>query len=265
MATDDPAYRAPTPRFFYVHDDLTDDVRSQHGPESPAFLLALELLDLVRRSPGQVEVLTLEHQVQALLSRGRHPPFAVAAAIGAAGERVAGQLHNRTGWFPHVRRLDITRVEDGHGGYFVASTTSTPLEAQLDGLIEAPSLAVVDDTVFSGLTMRTVLGLLPQPVLERTHAFCLRCVRETLASIAEMCPISAGFMAPGHILEDVSFVNASGLVKRIAIRRAGRPTMAFFERPQWMRAWFAGNADDIIAVCRRLNELLEPGPGSTEG
>ena len=47
---------------------------------------------------------------------------------------------------------------------------------QLRGLSSAPTIAVVDDTVFSGLTMRGVLRGLPPGALARTHVFCLRCV-----------------------------------------------------------------------------------------
>jgi hypothetical protein len=57
----------------------------------------------------------------------------------------------------------------------------------------------------------------------------------------------------------VSFINVSGLVMRIAIRRANRPPQAFFDRPMWMHAWFPGYADDVIALCLRLNAILEPG------
>jgi hypothetical protein len=118
---------------------------------------------------------------------------------------------------------------------------------------------VVDDTVFSGLTMRTVLQALPPAVLACTHAFCLRGVAESLASLRAMCPISIGFAAPGRILDEVSFINAAGLVRRISIRRAGQTSLAFFERPEWMRAWFPGYADVVMALCRRLNAILEPG------
>ena len=59
------------------------------------------------------------------------------------------------------------------------------------------------------------------------------------------------------------FINASGLVLRVAIRRPGRPPLAFFERPEWMRAWFRAAADEVIALCRQLNPLLEGGRGSS--
>jgi hypothetical protein len=59
------------------------------------------------------------------------------------------------------------------------------------------------------------------------------------------------------MLTDVSFINASGLVRRGAIRRAGRPPLAFFEREAWMQAWFPGDHSEVIAVCRELCEALE--------
>jgi hypothetical protein len=73
-----------------------------------------------------------------------------------------------------------------------------------------------------------------------------------------LCPLSIGFAAPGRILDEVSFINATGLVLRVGIRRKGQPPMAFFERTEWMHAWFPGYAEEIIARCQRLNALLEP-------
>ena len=251
-------YDAPTPDRFYIHDDLSQQVRARFGEGSQAFRLTRSLFDLVQSDSDRVTVLKVEDQIDALVSSGEHTSFAMAVGIGRAGERVARQLHAKVGWFPAIHRVDVTRVEDGHGGYDLASTSSVPLKAQLQGLEEASSVAVVDDTVFSGLTMRSVLSALPKGVLERAHAFCLRCVADTLASIEELCPVSAGFEAPGRILEDVSFINASGLVTRVGIRSAGGPPMAFFERPEWLRAWFPKSADAVRELCVRLNAILEP-------
>lgn len=248
----------PTPRRFYVHDDLTAEVRAAHGSGSAAFVLTQALLALVARDRDRVTVLTLEEQLAAVVARGAHAPFALALGIGRAGERVARHLHARTGWFPQIRRLDVTREENGRGGYALVSPGGVPLDVQLAGLEATPSLAVIDDTVFSGLTMRAVLDALPAAVRARTHAFCLRCVAESLRSIATRCPVTPGFAAPGRMNEDVSFINASGLVRRGAIRRAGQPPLAFFERPEWIRAWFPDHADDVLGLCRRLNALLEP-------
>jgi hypothetical protein len=258
MMANPEAYAAPTPRVFYIHDDLSEYVCRQQGEASPAWQLTQELFDLVRRETGKVVVLTLEEQMTRLVAHGTYAPFALALGIGRAGERVAQQLHERTGWFPRIFRVDITREEDGHGGYNVVATSGIPLVQQLPRLDGMSTVAVVDDTIFSGLTMRTVLLALPSEVRARTQAFCLRGVAASLANIMVLCPVAIGFAAPGSLLDEVSFINASGLVMRLGIRHPDRPPQAFFERPIWMRAWFPGYDDEVIALCQRLNAILEP-------
>ena len=242
---------------LFVHDDLTDEVRELYGEGSKELGLALRLFDLIRLEAPRVTVLTVGEQIAQLIERHGHDPFALALGIGAAGERVARQVNDETGWFPSVRRVDVTREEDGSGGYRLVSTAEEPLDVQLRDLESVPSLAVVDDTVFSGLTMGTVLRTLQPTVLSRTHPFCLRCVADSLPKLKALCPVSAGFAAEGRILEDVSFINASGLVRRVGIRRAGRPPLAFFDRPEWIKAWFPAHADGILAICRTLNRLID--------
>jgi hypothetical protein len=252
------AYAQPTPRLLYVHDDLTEEVARDTGPGSPAAAAARELLALVGRDRGRVRVLTLDEQIDAVMARGPHTPFEVTVGIGSAGQRVAATLHERTGWFPRIRRVGVTREEDGVGGYRLLSADAGGLAQPLADLGRASSLAVVDDTVFSGLTMIGLIDALPDPRPARTHAFCLRGVAESITAIATRCPITAGISAPGRRLEDVSFINASGLVRRIAIRRSGRPALAFFDRPEWIRAWFPDDHAEVLALCQRLNAVLEP-------
>jgi hypothetical protein len=251
-------YAAPTPKVLYIHDDVSDFVARRHGQASRAGQLTREFFELVCREPTRVALLTLESQMAPLLARGKYAPFALAIGIGRAGERVAQQLHARTGWFPKISRVDITREEDGNGGYDVVTTTGISLVQQLPDLDALSFLAVVDDTVFSGQTMRTVLMALSAEVRTRTQAFCLRGVAASVAGIAALCPIAIGFAAPGRLLEEVSFINASGLMMRVGIRHPKEPPQAFFERPMWMHAWFPGYADEVIALCQQLNAILEP-------
>src|SRR5262249_54734735 len=182
---------------------------------------------------------------------GAPPPFELALSIGPAGERVARTLHARTGWFPRRREIGLTREEDGRGGYRLVSTTGEPLAEQLVGVETAGSLAVVDDTIFSGLTLGGVLRALPSALLAPAHAFCLRGVAASVTAVATLCPLTVGVAAPGCMLEDVSFINASGLVVRGSIRRDGRSPLAFYERPDWIRAWFPGRDGEVIDTCRR--------------
>ncbi len=252
----DGAYAQPTPLRLYVHDDLTDEVAAETGSGSPAATLARELIARMAADRARVRVLTLAEQLERVAAQGPHAPFALAVGVGRAGERVAQALHARTGWFPNVRRVGVTREEDGAGGYRLVSTEPGGLAARLGG--RHASLAIVDDTVFSGLTMTGLVGALDDSQRARTHAFCLRGVASSIARVAALCPVTAGVAAPGRLLEEVSFINASGLVRRIAIRRPGQPPLAFLDRPEWLRAWFPADHAAILDLCRRLSALLEP-------
>jgi hypothetical protein len=105
-------YAAPTPKVLYIHDDLSDYVAKQQGEMSPAGQLMRELFALVTRDRERV----VESQIAKLVGEGAYAPFALAIGIGRAGERVAQQLHARTGWFPKISRIDISRT--------VSSTTA---------------------------------------------------------------------------------------------------------------------------------------------
>ena len=258
---DDAAYAQPSPRLLYVHDDLSEQIDRRLGPDSVASALASRLLAVLAQDRERVRVLTVAEQVERLIANGPHAPFDVAVGIGRAGQRVARAIDARTGWFPRVRRVGITRHEDGRGGYRLVSTEPRDIAEQLDGLESCASLAIVDDTIFSGLTMSGVIEALPQRVRGRTHAFCLRGVLESIDRVRELCPVAAGVAAPGHLLTDVSFINASGLVLRVAIRRSGQPPLAFFDRPEWIRAWFPGAHAEVLALSRQLNALLEDSAG----
>jgi len=246
---------APTPGTLYVHDDLTDDVARAHGAGSPAARLAAELLGAIRGAGRHVIIFDLERQLTGLLALGPQQVFATAVGIGRAGERVARELHARAGCFPVIRRVEVTREETERGGYALSTLGAGPLARQLEVVQASASIAIVDDTVFSGLTMRAVLEGLPPGALARTHAFCLRASAETLAGLAVLCPITAGFAAPGRLLEEVSFINASGLVTRGAIRRVGRPPLAFWERPEWMQAWFGEHMPGVRTVFKPISSV----------
>ena len=249
----------PTPERLYIHDDLTEMAWTKGDA---VIRLTGALLAAMRRE-RHVIVLTLAEQIEGVLRQGGHPPFATTIGIGGAGERVARALHERTGWFPRIMRIEVTREEDGRGGYMLASPT--PLARQLATVPVTGPIAVVDDTIFSGLTLRGVLDALPDTARPRTHVFCLRAVAESLRPFGSMAPVTAGFAAPGRLLHDVSFINASGLVRRGAIRRVGAPALAFYERAEWMRAWFPRYADEITDLCRRLCARLEATPSPSLG
>jgi hypothetical protein len=246
----------PTPATLYVHDDLLPALRARVGDEAPATKLARELLTRVAGDGNGVVILSLESQLDAVIARGPHEPFDAAVGVAAAGERVASQLHARTGWFPLIHRVHVTRLENA-GGYVLDTPGRPALAAQLAGLDLGGRVAIVDDTVYSGLTMRAVVSALRAPVRAHAEIFCLRGVADGVATVAALCPITAGFVATGRRDHDVSLINASGLVRRGAIRRAGAAPLAFFERPEWLRAWFPGRDGAVLSLCRDLHALLD--------
>ena len=247
-------FAAPTPRTLYVHEDLSP-LLADRRDTSPARRLGDRLLARLRAEPSRIVVLTVTQQIDALIARGDHAPFDLAVGIGGAGVRVASQVHERTGWFPVVRRVDIWREETDDGNYVLGGEDA--LAANLGALPDVGGLAIVDDTIFSGFTVRAVLSALPSRLRSRTRVFCLRGVAASIEDVATLAPVTAGVAAPGALLTDVSFINASGLVRRGSIRRAGRPPLAFFERPEWMAAWFPEDHAEVSALCRDLCAALE--------
>ncbi len=241
----------PTPGVLYINDDLTGPIREHFGADSEQAQLATELLDRAQYDLRKVVVLTIERQLEGIVTQGPRDPFEVTIAIGGAGKTAADLIHRRTEWFPAIREIALTRVENGAGGHDLRGADR--LREQLEWLTGAGRVAVVDDTVYSGLTAMAVLDALPDGAVERTEFFCLKAVGETADRLRQKCEITIGFAAPGTINEDVSIINATGLVYRVAIRTRLGPDMAFFDRPQWMRAWFPADHEKIIELCQRLN------------
>lgn len=252
----------PTPGRLYVHDDLTEAAWSLRPRSAEAVRLVSTLFGTLKAEP-HVVVLSLAEQLTGVLARGGYLPFKTTVGIGKAGERVARELHQRAGWFPSIVRVEVTREEAGDGRYVL--TGPAPLARQLEALTDEGPLAVVDDTLFSGFTLQAVLSHLPVVPGRRTHVFCLRAVAESVPAIERICPVTVGFAAPGRLLDDVSFINASGLVRRGAIRRVGATPLAFFERDEWMRAWFPQRHEDVTRLCRRLHAIFDGTPDASRG
>ena len=254
MPTNPGSLDVPTPGVLYINDDLTGPIRERFGPCSEPDVLANELMRRARYDPDKVGVLTIERQLEGIVSQGPRRPFPEAIAIGGAGKTAADLIHRRTGWFPAIKKIALTRVENGEGGHDLRGADRLP--QQLGRLTGSGKVAVVDDTVYSGLTAAAVLDALPDGILPHTELFCLKAVGQTAERLRAKCAVTVGFVAPGTINEDVSIINATGLVYRGAIRTRHGPDMAFFDRPEWMRAWFPADHEQLIDLCRRLNAAV---------
>jgi hypothetical protein len=149
---------------LYVHDDLTDDVRVRHGDDSAALALTRALLDLVRRDAGRVSVITVDEQTDRLIARGTTP------AVRARHRHRPGR---RAGGGPGARAHGLVSRGPSRGRH-ARGNRPGPLPAHqhhrgaggrpADRAGARAVAAVVDDTIFSGLTMRTLLSMLPASV-----------------------------------------------------------------------------------------------------
>lgn len=246
----------PVPSRLYVYDDLPS-VR-QHYAGKELVLRLLQRLEQALRANAHVRLIDVNEQVEKLARQLPPESFDLAFAAGDAGARVAAALQARSGRFPSIRRIGVTRIEQGPFQYRVISTTGAPLEQQLS-VPEGALLALVDDTIYSGLTLTSLLQRLPASQLPRTRVYCLQALAASLPRIRAFCPVYAGLELNGIPERDVSIIKASHLFEPGAIRRADGRDLAFYERPEWLRAWFPVNAEHVIELCDELRRLEADG------
>ncbi len=242
-----------TPRNLYIYDDFSYYMPVGGNEETYYTTLTAQLAQALRANM-HVTFIDIDRQIQKLASHLISRPFDKTLALGKSGYRVALALHERTGWFPNIQSLAVARRETCDGDYQVISTNHLALQQQLHAA-RGESLAIVDDTMYSGLTMRTLLTLLATNDQPCAHVFALCATSASLAAITPYCPVTTALELKGKLEEQVSIIRASHLFMSGAIRRENGPELAFFQRPAWITAWFPGNVDTILALCKQLYEL----------
>src|SRR4051812_18236466 len=96
------------PLHLYVYNDLP---YLRDKPHPTAFLPLMDALEAALRALPTITFVEVEEQVARLATRSVPAPFPLALAIGNAGARVARLLNGRTGWFPRLRVVGMTRLE----------------------------------------------------------------------------------------------------------------------------------------------------------
>jgi hypothetical protein len=223
------------------------------NPEIISFGRAAKIVALERlleSEPGVV-LMDAHESLEELASNETHPAFDLALGLGSSGKKVAEALQFRTGWFPHIVQVDIARQELAVGGYEMRYDIASLLD--LINKAEIRSLAIVDDTIYSGQTMACIFGALPSVLRANVRIFALQSMVESLPALESFAPVSVGRRIDGRLGIDSSIIRASGLFERGSIRRKNKPVMAFYQRPEWIREWFPKNGNKIIAICHSLN------------
>lgn len=244
------------PFHLFVYNDLSYSRETASGDAS--FAALLDRLEQALRDQPNVSLIEIGEQIEKLAAVPVARPFATTVAIGEAGARIARRLQSRTGWFPAIETIDVTRVEAARGVYRIPDRPDA--EAWLRGISRLP-LAIVDDTLYSGLTLSWVLDRLPSSLLPGTEAFFLQAIADALPAVRARCTVHTGLVMHGVPEQDVSIIKASHLFEAGAIRRTTGRDLAFFERPEWMRRWFPQGAAAITALCAKLAAAKTAGPG----
>lgn len=243
-----------TPRNLYVYNDFSHYMLMRGNEETYTSLTAQ--LTQVLRANEHVTFIDIDRQIQALASQSITRPSSTALALGKSGYRVALALHEHTGWFSSIQPFAVARRETCDGSYQLISTNHLTLQQQLQA-VSRESLAIVDDTIYSGLTMYSLLTLLTTNDQQCSHVFALCATSASLAVLAPFCPVTTALELKGKLDEEVSIIRASHLFMPGAIRRENAPELAFFQRPSWIKAWFSGSFETILAICEQLY-MMEP-------
>ncbi len=180
--------------------------------------------------------------------------FPLTFGLGKAGESLAARLHHSTKLFPRIFRLEITRIETSENQYRFAGDFAATL--QQFGIAADDPVAIVDDTVYSGGTVKSILECWPEQWRPKLSLFCLQGIAESLDQLANKMLIYCAHSIVGIPEKEVSIIRLSGLFLPGSIRLENGQELAFWQRPEWMQAWFPTNATDITQYCSQL--LLDP-------
>ncbi len=244
------------PLKLYIYDDIDDLLPVLSSPEYSQIMRGLvTMLRKAIQANENTLLIGRDYAVDKIKASYSHKPFDIAFAIGSSGYLVAKRLHFETNWFPNISLLPIKRNEVQENEYVIYSRFKNKISHAIRKKVS--SIAIIDDTLYSGLTVRTVLENIPDRFVPQINLFFLHALEDGLASIANIQSVNAGLFIPGKREIDVSIIRASGLFYKGAIRRLKKSSQAFYQRPQWMQRWFPVNFQEIISISRKISFLLE--------
>ncbi len=247
--------KLPTPKLLYVHDNLTPFVKTRFGKNSLEYETAQLFIKHIEVQP-HTKVGNLEEELAGLISQSTPEPFDITFGFGHKGEEIAQLLHGRWSAFPNIQRLDITRIEkENDNGHILVSKTNESIEDQIAKADDFDSIALVDDVLFTGFTMHSVMELLDLEGKD-CHLFFTRGIEETKEEFEKMgCKVHLGVSLPGKIEVDSSTISIMNLITEGAIRT---PTgdLSYCDRSEWMEAWFPDRADTIKYLCQALTTMF---------
>jgi hypothetical protein len=173
----------------FVYNDA--DVAYRHISKLPNGSILRRSIDEFVMALAQQEnvVMRTLDELVALFPAIDRGPFGSTIGIGESGTRVAEAMNNKTGLFPHIRPVPLRRVFPNGGEPVVTVLDGRPIQEHLVGL--KPDLAIIDDTLWSGRTLITLLDALPPAVAKDAQVYCLQAAESGLRNIRARCRVTA--------------------------------------------------------------------------
>ena len=229
----------------FVYNDLPFCVNSKNEK-------LIEKLEYALLENRNVVLTNIREQIVEICSKS-YQPFDIAIAVGDSGERVANLINEKTNWFPNLTTFNIAREESSKGRYFIPNTYLDPIKVFfIDKKISR--IAIIDDTLYSGLTIQAIINCIPIKLQKNIDIFLLQGLSITLEKLDKEYEFNIALKIDGIPEKEVTIIKASGLFMRGAIRISNSISLAFFEREEWMRIWFPKNWKEIIEICKKLLE-----------
>lgn len=240
---------------LYAYNDV-DSLKHSFAAsrERKRYNLLLQQLIYELKLNSHVTLLDHNNQINRLSKRITTDSFDVVLGLGESGYNTAKMLHAQTNKFSEIHLIPITRKEVNQSKYIISYEEKVSLNKIISK--NCSSIAIVDDTLYSGITLLAVLKKIRKKFHKNVHILCLQAIEETIPRISAHCSFTTGFLMPGKIEEEVSVIKISGLFMKGAIKRVNAPPLAFFERPEWIANWFPNKPEKIIEICRNISELL---------
>lgn len=215
--------------------------------------LIKKLLINIRANPNVV-ITDIKRQIEKIATNRSYSPFDVTIAIGNAGTRVANLIHKKANIFPNIVSFKISRYELPNGKFEISEKDLSPLLKYFKKN-NFSKISIVDDTLYSGLTLKSVINCIPKMQRKDINIFLLQGLSSSIANFRSKYNVNVALEISGIPEIDVTIIKASGLFTKGAIRPENTTPLAFFQREKWMREWFPNNWKGIIKLCQKIEKI----------
>lgn len=239
--------------FIYNDIDSFNHVIDQlsNAPEIHQAIDAL-LQELAKQK--NVRMRKLDDFINIFSQKFSFPAFAHTIGIGDSGVTVARAINEKTKWFPSISTVPLRHLffPDGDSDVIVAGKGR--LIDYLDK-VNVP-LAIVDDTLWGGKTLMTVIDELPSKILPETRVFCLQALRSGIQKIQSYCPVTAAVIVNGSSENEATIIKASELFRKTNLSVGDQPYNGYSDYPGHMKLWFGAQAMSINRLAHTIQRLL---------